>query len=316
MANFMGTDNVQLNNVSISDGTLSWASATDYANGYQVTDAGNDGTLTASEDYFVASQYTYTGYTVNIRGRDYGIFKADSEPFAYIPYDDSIDDLSDFSTNAGSTSTYQPALSTAANCFLTGTRIATPSGEVAVETLRTGDMVLTADGRAVPVRWLAKQTIANIPYVLSPKLEPVRIAAGALGADLPETDLVVSADHGMILDGLVVNAGAMVNGSSIRFVPLSEMPARFIWWHIETEAHDVILANGAPSESFIDYTGRKAFDNYAEYLDLYGADHLIAEMPAPRVSAQRQLPASLRARLGIAVPEPDMTEIAHLIQAA
>ncbi|MBU2328635.1 MAG: hypothetical protein KJ755_15005 [Alphaproteobacteria bacterium] len=41
MANFMGTDNVQLNNVSISDGTLSWASATDYANGYQVTDAGN-----------------------------------------------------------------------------------------------------------------------------------------------------------------------------------------------------------------------------------------------------------------------------------
>lgn len=314
MADFTANKYIYLSVVTISDGTLSWNSASDHSATYTVTDVGADGVLTAGQDYWITSVFLYNGYTVNVNGKDYGIFVYSNN--GYIPYNDSTDDLSSLVGTAGSTSSYQPALSTAANCFLTGTRIATPSGEVAVETLRTGDMVLTADGRAVPVRWLAKQTIANIPYALSPKLEPVRIAAGALGADLPETDLVVSADHGMILDGLVVNAGAMVNGSSIRFVPLSEMPASFIWWHIETEAHDVILANGAPSESFIDYTGRKAFDNYAEYLDLYGADHLIAEMPAPRVSAQRQLPASLRARLGIAVPEPDMTEIAHLIQAA
>lgn len=314
MSNFMGTDNVQLDGASISDGTLSWTSATSYGNGYEVTDVDDDGILKVDEDYFAYPSLTYSGYTVNIRGKDYGIFIDGGT--AYIPYDDTIDDLSDFPTVSGSTSTYQPALTTAANCFLTGTLVATPSGQVAIETLQTGDMVLTADGRGVSVRWLAKQTINNIPYVLSPKLEPVRIAAGALGENLPETDLIVSADHGMILDGLVVNASAMVNGDSIRFVPLSEMPASFTWWHIETEAHDVLLANGAPSESFIDYTGREAFDNYAEYLDLYDADHLISEMPAPRISAQRQLPPSLRARLGIAKTGPDMTEIAHLIQAA
>ncbi|HEV7457177.1 MAG TPA: hypothetical protein VGN96_10400, partial [Roseococcus sp.] len=62
---------------------------------------------------------------------------------------------------------------------------------------------------------------------------------------------------------------------------------------------EVVLANGAPAETFVDYVTRRHFDNYQEYLDLYGAERLIGEMPRPRVSAQRMLPDRLRARLGL-----------------
>ncbi len=184
-------------------------------------------------------------------------------------------------------------------CFLEGTLIATQEGARAVESLSIGDLVLTADGRAVPVKWVGRQRIRNHPITASPKLEPVCISAGALGDGLPHTGLYVTAAHGMIWEGLVVNAGALVNGTTIRFVPLSEMPEVFTWYHIETEGHEVILAHGAPTETFVDYVGRSLFDNHQEYLDLYGAERIIPEMKRPRVSSQRMLPEHLRARLGL-----------------
>jgi len=184
-------------------------------------------------------------------------------------------------------------------CFLAGTRIATPRGEVAVECLARGDLVLTADGRAVPVRWVGRQWVPNHPLLMPAKRLPVCIAAGALGEGLPHTDLHVTADHGMIWEGLLVNAGAMVNGGSIRFVPSEELPEGFTCYHIETEAHEVVLANGAPSETFVDYVTRSHFNNYQEYLDLHGAERVVAEMRRPRVSAQRMLPDALRAKLGL-----------------
>jgi len=183
-------------------------------------------------------------------------------------------------------------------CYLEGTLIATPEGERAVETLAIGDVILTADGRAVPVKWMGRQRIRNGIFA-SPKMEPVCISAGALGQGLPHSDLYVTAAHGMIWHGMVVNAGAMVNGTTIRFVPMTQMPPVFTWFHIETEGHEEILAQGAPSETFVDYVGRSAFDNYQEYLDLYGAERIIPEMKHPRISAQRMLPNDLRAQIGL-----------------
>jgi hypothetical protein len=78
------------------------------------------------------------------------------------------------------------------------------------------------------------------------------------------------------------------------------MPARFTYWHVETEAHEVVLAENCPAESFIDYTPRDCFDNHAAYPARYGRDRLISEMALPRVSTARLLPPRLRARLGIA----------------
>ena len=197
-------------------------------------------------------------------------------------------------------------------CFAKGTMIATPNGEVAVETLSGDDLVLTQDGRAVPVLWVGTQT--QNTFFGGSHMQPVRIRAGALGGGLPHSDLTVTADHGMVFpssseavgetkhDNLVINASALVNGDTIDFVPMAELEDRFTVYHIETEAHDVILANGAASETFVDAATRANFDNHQEYLDLYGADRIIPEMDRPRITSPRTLPKSLREKLHITTP--------------
>ena len=179
------------------------------------------------------------------------------------------------------------------NCFATGTTILTSDGERAIETLKPGDRVVTHDGRSTPVIWVARQTVAN-PRGVELGRKPVRIDAGALGPDLPNRPLTVTADHALLFGDMLVNAGALAeDGTPIRFAPLAELPTRFVWWHVELENHEVVLANGGvPAESFIDYVGRSGFDNYDDYLDLAGADRLIPEMPFVRISARRLLPAN------------------------
>ncbi|WP_425050458.1 Hint domain-containing protein [Psychromarinibacter sp. S121] len=184
----------------------------------------------------------------------------------------------------------------AANCFLTGTLIATPEGERPVEDLGPGDMVLTSDGRAVPVRFVFRQEV-RLRGRLAARLEPVRLRAGSLGIDLPKRDLVVTADHGIVLDDLLVNAGALVNGAEIAFAPHKTLPARITYWHIETATHEVLMAEGVPAESFADVTGRALYDNHADYLAMYGAELLIPEMNLPRIASARLLPVALKERL-------------------
>lgn len=180
-------------------------------------------------------------------------------------------------------------------CFAPGTLIATPAGKTTVETLRIGDLIATADGRAVPIRWIGQQTVAK--FFAGERARPVRVCAGALGDGLPHTDLVLTADHALILDGLAINAGALVNGTTITLEPLAAVPDRVTRYHIETEEHDIIHANGAAAETFVDYVQRQGFDNYAEYVALYGGERIIAEMPVPRISTARLVPPNLRKRL-------------------
>ena len=192
-------------------------------------------------------------------------------------------------------------------CFATGTMIAVEHGEREIEALKIGDQVLAASGDLVPIKWVGRQIVYSL--FAGPHMQPVRIRAGALGNDLPHTDLTITADHGIILDGLVINASALVNDATIDFVPLSELPDQITYYHIETDAHDVIVANGAPAETFMDAAGRKAFDNHPEYLDLYGAERLIPEMPRPRITAQRLVPDAIKARLGIAIEVADFGDL-------
>lgn len=180
-------------------------------------------------------------------------------------------------------------------CFLTGTLIATPAGPVRVEELRVGDQISTAGGRTIQVKWLGRQT-KNKALTPERHFAPVRIRAAALGNALPFTDLVLTGDHALIIDDFAINASALVNGSTITFEPLERLPSQIIFWHIETEHHDAIIANGVPAETFVDYLGRKGFDNYQEYLDLYGCERIIPEMTRIRISSQRLLPPHLRAR--------------------
>jgi len=186
-------------------------------------------------------------------------------------------------------------------CFAAGTAIATPSGGMAVEALKPGDLVLTADGRAVPAIFIGRQTLATIFVPEARSL--VRIAAGVLGEGLPRRDLVLTGDHALMLDGVLVNAGALVNGTTITRVPRAQLPARFTVYHVETAAHDIILAEGVPAETYMDAKGRARFDNHAAYVPPPGGDRKI-EHPAPRVTAPRQVPARLLARIATSWARP------------
>jgi len=180
-------------------------------------------------------------------------------------------------------------------CFLAGTFIATPDGPRAVETLAPGDLVLLADGRTVPVRWLGVQTIVKA-FVDPLRSFPIRIAAGALGEGLPVRDLFVSPDHAFCLDGALVQAGALVNASTITRV--TDVPDSFRYFHVELDEHALLLAEGVPAESFLDTVTRRRFDNATDYEARFGAATArIAEMSVPRVKSARQLPQATRQRL-------------------
>jgi Hint domain len=178
------------------------------------------------------------------------------------------------------------------HCFLAGTLIETPTGTRAVETLAPGDAVCTLEHGVQPLRWVGRSTIHS-QFADPLLLLPVCIAAGALGDRLPLRDLWLSPDHAVFLDGILVNAGALINGETI--YRMAEMPAQFTYFHLELETHELLLAEGVAAESFLDNAGRWGFDNAAEYEALGPA--AIVEMPYPRAKSTRQLPAELRAML-------------------
>ena len=194
-----------------------------------------------------------------------------------------------------------PDLSTAtatpmAECFLTGTHIATPEGETRVEELKIDDEILTAGGEAIAIKWIGVKRVYTA-FRPPERLRPVRVSAGALGDGLPKRDLRLTADHALVVDGLLINAGALVNGAGIDWASTEEMGEFYTVYHIETENHEEILAEGTPAETYIDYIGRSHFHNYSEYVALYGEERTIAEMDRPRISTPRLVPAAIRARL-------------------
>jgi hypothetical protein len=182
-----------------------------------------------------------------------------------------------------------------AMCLLEGTHVATPDGEQPVESLAIGDPVLTPEGGVRPVRWIGRQTIVAA-FADPLRSWPVCVAAGALGEGVPHRPLLLSPDHALLVDGLLVQAGALVNDTTITRV--TDAPERFTYFHVELEDHALILAEGVPAETFVDNVTRRGFDNYAEYEARFGGDAAaIPEMPAPRIKSARQVPRSIRARL-------------------
>jgi hypothetical protein len=178
-------------------------------------------------------------------------------------------------------------------CFCAGTHIATPEGEMAVERLREGDLVLTADGRAMPVRWLGQSHVAKA-FADPVRSYPVRLSAGALGDGLPLRDLLVSPDHALFLDGVLVQAGALVNGVSI--TRESDVAEVFTYYHLELASHELLLAEGVAAESFVDNIERMHFHNWDART---APSEAIAELPYPRAKSARQVPVRLRERLRV-----------------
>jgi hypothetical protein len=178
-------------------------------------------------------------------------------------------------------------------CFMAGTLILTADTEIAVEDLRIGDLVKTTDGRAIPVRWIGRQTVAPL---FADKLRlPIRVKAGAFGDNVPCRDLLLSPDHALLVDGVLAHAGALLNGTSI--VRESNVPNLFTYYHVEVDDHSLILAENTPAETFIDNADRANFDNWREFEELYPEGKSIVEMPYPRAKAHRQVPRTIRETL-------------------
>jgi hypothetical protein len=141
-------------------------------------------------------------------------------------------------------------------CYCAGTRIRTPDGDVAVGSLVAGQMVVTASGEVKPIRWIGKRVINVRQHADPAMVRPIRIAAGALAEGMPKRDLLVSPDHAMLVDGALIPARLLVNHRSVTEMMETKTVTYF---HVELDRHDIIIANGAPAESYLDTGNRDVF---------------------------------------------------------
>jgi hypothetical protein len=155
------------------------------------------------------------------------------------------------------------------HCFLKGTTIGTADGDRKIEDLAVGDLLPTVFGGRSPIQWIGRYrfrrsdpTKAWVKDVL-----PIRIARSALDDDVPRADLFTTETHALLIDGVLVAAGNLVNGTTITRYDARELD-ELEFFHIKLECHDVIYAEGAPCETLSNVDENAA--NFAEYLRRYG----------------------------------------------
>jgi serralysin len=195
-------------------------------------------------------------------------------------------------------------------CFTTGTLLRTTRGDVAVEDLQVGDQAVTASGALRPVTWIGHRHLAARGRALPAPQQPVRVRAGAFGPGLPARDLRLSPGHPVLVGadadgagGLLVPIMCLINGTSIT----REMVSSVTYWHVELDAHDILLAEGLPAESYLDWGDRPFFTQASDHA-LHNPDFVVPGLAArcrpvavdgPVVEAERaRLSALFAASLG------------------
>jgi Ca2+-binding RTX toxin-like protein len=165
-------------------------------------------------------------------------------------------------------------------CFTPGTLIETRDGPIAVEALRVGQRVLTRDDGYQPIRWIGRRDLGPRDLAANPALHPVRIRRGALGQGLPEADMLVSPQHRMLIRS--PRADLLFGESEVLAAALhlvghpgverAQGPA-VSYLHAMFDAHQVILANGAWTESY------QPGDHSVSGLDKAQRDELLGLFP-------------------------------------
>ncbi|WP_158928780.1 Hint domain-containing protein [Acidisphaera sp. S103] len=155
-------------------------------------------------------------------------------------------------TNDGSNGTEVTPL-----CFRTGTAIATPDGEQPVEHLKPGDLVLTAGGQARPVVWIGTGRVLATRGRRT-AATPVIVRKDALAPNVPNRDLHVTRAHALYIDKVLIPVEFLVNHRTIVW---DDRAQEVELYHVELESHDVLIANGAPAETYRDDGNRWLFHN-------------------------------------------------------
>jgi hypothetical protein len=153
-------------------------------------------------------------------------------------------------------------------CYAEGTRILMEDGERAIEMLRVGERVVTRAGGARPVRWIGRRCIALDRHPDPLLARPVHFAPDAIAPGVPARPLLVSPDHAVLVPGeagpdgqapdALVMARLLVNGASIA---QPGDAASVTYYHLELDRHDIVCADGAWAESYIDGGNRNLFDD-------------------------------------------------------
>lgn len=149
-------------------------------------------------------------------------------------------------------------------CFCNGTRILTDRGDVAVEDLKVGDMIVTRDHGLQELRWIGSKSLPAAVLHLFPKLRPVRIGAGALGNGLPLRDLLVSQQHRVLVKSKIAermfgNLEVLVAAKSlteIDGIAIEENAEDLVYFHLLFDQHEIVVSEGAATESL--FTGEEA----------------------------------------------------------
>ncbi|MGE7418766.1 Hint domain-containing protein [Methylobacterium tarhaniae] len=288
----------QLNN-------LSGGQPIDVSGSFNVTDDGRHGTVydvkvTANgvnfTSGFVSIGLTYpydSQYAVHLSGSspkdtiDYIDFRYSSPnatSFSSVEYsrefiDNTASPVTRTFTNAQSSNVL---VNSVAVCFTSGTCVRTLRGEVAVEDLRVGDHAVTASGALRPIVWIGHRRLEADGPVLPPSQQPVRIRAGAFGPGLPVRDLRLSPGHPVLVGADADGAGGhlvpimcLINGTTIAREPV----ASATYWHVELDSHDILLAEGLPAESYLDWGDRPFFDEASDHA-LHNPDFVVPGLAA------------------------------------
>ncbi len=168
--------------------------------------------------------------------------------------------FNNFSTAVDAPTTFQVTGTSITDvvCYARGTMIRTPAGELPVEKLRPGKQVSHSDrwpGGSADRYLRGHRHIGLDGHPRPETVAPIRIRRDAFADGMPHRDLVVPPDHAIFVDGKLICARQLVNGTTIR----QELDWTAVdYYHIELDQHAILLAEGLPAESYLD-TGNSGF---------------------------------------------------------
>jgi len=144
-------------------------------------------------------------------------------------------------------------------CFVSGTLISTPRGDIAIEDLSADDLVLTRDNGFQAIKWCGARKLSHKSLAFTPALLPIKISAGALGPELPCTDLFVSPQHRVLLSSKI--SERMFNKPEVLVaakhllelegLQTATQETSVTYHHLLFDTHQIVKSNGMWTESLL-----------------------------------------------------------------